>query len=103
MNDDLRDLMPTSEEFYASMAPAPVDENGMTPDERDEYESEYNAYLDSIGTSFAEVQEKSRQFADDLENAYKCDDDEDDHDSMNDGHGTLADDAWHDANEYPEW
>ena len=38
-----------------------------------------------------------------FENAYKCDDDEDDHDSMNDGHGTLADDAWHDANEYPEW
>ena len=41
------------------MAPAPVDENGMTPEERDEYECEYNAYLDSIGTSFAEVQEKS--------------------------------------------
>jgi len=29
--------------------------------------------------------------------------DEDDHDSTNDGHGTLADDAWHDAHEFPEW
>jgi len=46
MNDDLRDMMPTSEEFYYDMAPVPVDENGMTPDERDEYEREYNAYLD---------------------------------------------------------
>lgn len=49
MNDELKDLMPTSEEFYASMAPAPVDENGMTPDERDEHIRERNAYLDSIG------------------------------------------------------
>jgi len=39
----------------------------------------------------------------DFENAFKCDDDEDDHDSINDGHGTLADDAWHDAHEFPEW
>jgi hypothetical protein len=23
--------------------------------------------------------------------------------SMDDGYGTYADDAWHDANEYPEW
>ena len=23
--------------------------------------------------------------------------------SQDDGHGTLADDAWHDANEYPDW
>ena len=46
----------------------------------------------------------------DFENAFKCDEDDDedawaddDHDSMNDGHGTLADDAWHDAHEFPEW
>ena len=23
--------------------------------------------------------------------------------SMDDGYGTYADDAWHDANEYPDW
>tara|TARA_R110002020_G_scaffold97873_1_gene233483 strand:- start:1409 stop:1561 length:153 start_codon:yes stop_codon:yes gene_type:complete len=46
MNDDFSDMMTTSQEFYADMAPAPIDENGMTPDERDEYEREYNAYLD---------------------------------------------------------
>jgi len=45
MNDDFSDMMPTCEEFYYDMAPAPTDENGMTPDERDEYEREYNAYL----------------------------------------------------------
>ena len=45
MNDDFRDMMPTSQEFYADMPPAPIDENGMTPDERDEYEREYTAYL----------------------------------------------------------
>ena len=24
-------------------------------------------------------------------------------DSIDDGYGSLADDAWHDANEYPDW
>jgi len=23
--------------------------------------------------------------------------------TMDDGYGSLADDAWHDANEYPDW
>ena len=45
MNDDFSDMMTTCEEFYYDRAPAPTDENGMTPDERDEYEREYNAYL----------------------------------------------------------
>jgi hypothetical protein len=45
MNDDFRDMMPTSQELYADMAPAPIDENSMTPAERDEYEREYTAYL----------------------------------------------------------
>lgn len=31
------------------------------------------------------------------------DDDSMNDDSMNDGYGTPADDAWHDANEYPDW
>ena len=44
--------MPTSQEFYASMAPVPVDDNGMTPDERDEYEREYNAYLKEMDQSY---------------------------------------------------
>ena len=45
MNDDFRDMMPTSEEFYASYAP-PINGNGLTPSEQAEYECEYNAYLD---------------------------------------------------------
>ena len=38
MNDDFRDMMPTSEEFYASYAP-PINGNGLTPSEQAEYES----------------------------------------------------------------
>ena len=51
----------------------------FTPREWAEHCADYDSYLESRGTSFAEVQEKSRQLGDDLENAYKCaDDDEDD-------------------------
>ena len=49
----------------------------FTPREWAEHCADYDAYLASRGTSFAEVQEKSRQLGDDLENAYKCDDDDD--------------------------
>ena len=49
----------------------------FTPREWAEHCADYDSYLESRGTSFAEVQEKSRQLGDDLENAYKCDDDED--------------------------
>ena len=48
----------------------------FTPREWAEHCADYDAYLASRGTSFAEVQEKSRQLGDDLENAYKCDDDD---------------------------
>jgi len=58
--------------------------------------AEFDAYHKDMAEIMAE-----RDAA--FENAFKCDDDEDDYDSANDGHGTLADDAWHDANEYPEW
>ena len=44
MNDDFRDMMPPSEEFYASYGP-PINDNGLTPSEQAEYEREYTAYL----------------------------------------------------------
>ena len=49
MNDDLRDMMPTSEEFYANAREEfgeVVTEDSLTPEEQAEYEREYNAYLD---------------------------------------------------------
>ena len=48
----------------------------FTPRQWAEHCADYDAYLASRDTSFAEVQEKSRQLGLDLENAYKCDDDD---------------------------
>ena len=66
MNDDFRDMMPTSEEFYAMMAKKDAD----------------------------------------FENAFKCDDDDDENSdapTYDEVANTFAADAWHDAHEYPEW
>ena len=63
MSDDLRDMMPTSEELYAEQAPA----------------------------------EQVKGTCEDAPCCGCCGD------SVDDGYGTYADDAWHDAHEYPEW
>ena len=67
MNDDLRDMMPTSEEFYADA------------------KAEFGEVVE-LDQPTAEVQRESEELDRQLENAYKCDDD-------NDSYGTYADDA----------
>ncbi len=63
MSDDLRDMMPTSEELYAEQAPV----------------------------------DQPKGVCEDAPCCGCCGD------SVDDGYGTYADDAWHDAHEYPEW
>ena len=106
----MNDMMPTIEETATAADLAQIEhrewERGNEQRERWEAieaihgplltKAEFDAYHKDMAEIMAE-----RDAA--FENAFKCDDDEDDHDSTNDGHGTLADDAWHDANEYPEW
>ena len=78
MNDDFRDMMPTSQEFYADA------------------KAEFGEVVEPDQPT-AEVLRESEELDRQLENAYKCDDDD------NDGYGTWGDDAWHAAQEYPEW
>jgi len=70
MNDDFRDMMPTSEEFYADAK-----------------------------AEFGEVvkPDQPKGMCEDAPCCGCCGD------SVDDGYGTYADDAWHDAHEYPEW
>jgi hypothetical protein len=68
MSDDLRDMMPTSEEFYAEQAPAEQAPAGQP-----------------------------KGVCEDAPCCGCCGG------SIEDGYGSPADDAWHDANEYPEW
>ena len=49
MNDDFRDMMPTSEEFYADARAEfgeVVTEDSLTPEEQAQHECDYNRYLD---------------------------------------------------------
>ena len=72
MNDDFRDMMPTSQEFYADA------------------KAEFGEVVEPDQPT-AEVLRESEELDRQLENAYKCDDDD------NDGYGTWGDDAWHAA------
>ena len=76
MNDDFRDMMPTSEEFYAD-AKAEFGEV-VEPNEQPSHKEVAGVCEDAPCCGCCGG-------------------------SMDDGYGTYADDAWHDANEYPEW
>ena len=53
MSDDLRDLMPTSQEFYGeSNGVEPTNDNGLTASEQAKHEQDYNAYLEEMERSY---------------------------------------------------
>ena len=53
MSDDLRDLMPTSQEFYGeSNGVEPTNDNGLPASEHAEHEREYNADLEEMDRSY---------------------------------------------------
>lgn len=74
MNDEFKNEMPTSQEFYADQAPADWANEDPKPD-----------------------QPKGQ--CEDAPCCGCCGDGG----SIDDGYGTYADQAWHDAHEYPEW
>ena len=81
MNDEFKNEMPTSQEFYAAQAPA-------------DWANEEDMKRESLALDTA------------LENAFKCDDDDDENSdapTYDEVANTFAADAWHDAHEYPEW
>ena len=53
MNDEFRDMMPTSQEFYGvSNGVEPTNDNGLTASEQAEHERDYNAYLEEMERSY---------------------------------------------------
>ena len=53
MSDDLRDLMPTSQEVYGeSNGGEPTNDNGLTAREQAEQERDYTAYLEEMERSY---------------------------------------------------
>ena len=79
MNDEFKNEMPTSQEFYADQAPADWANEAETPRERFEREVGSDDHLDE----HLEQHEDAPTY-----------------DEVAD---TYAADAWHDAHEYPEW
>ena len=120
----MNDMMPTIEETITPDIAAEIEhrewERGNEEREREErwaaleaaHEAKYGRPL-FTSTEWEQHTADMNRAIDErdaaLENAFMCDEDDDedawadDGDSIDDGYGTYADDAWHDAHEYPQW